>query len=250
VAGARCTQLPLLQFNPRHATSTSPTPRSSPDQGPINKIHDVCAYAKASSSAAAAVTAAAARRRTMSREILAVDDVFYDDGTPSSPSSEKDHEKDAPPSGRIGDQIPHALLEELAPNGEGEYILDKVNAMSEAEALEIVRESLAFHDDDWNFPSDMRARMQRLVAEGRKGYGDDYDRDLRIDAVMMRYSSPYPGVRAVAEPVDDDTVPIETPRAYFLGIVWAVIGTFVSTFFNSRFPSVGPSLYPTRAGRY
>jgi hypothetical protein len=28
-------------------------------------------------------------------------------------------------------------------------------------------------------------------------------------------------------------------RAYFLGIGWAVIGTFMATFFNSRFPAIG-----------
>lgn len=83
----------------------------------------------------------------------------------------------------------------------------------------------------------MRQRMVRLL-EGRKLYGDFYDRDLRIDATMMRYSSPYPGVRAVAEPLDNTDVPIETFRAYFLGIGWAVIGTFMATFFNSRFPAI------------
>jgi hypothetical protein len=176
-------------------------------------------------------------------ESIAVHEALYEKGhedrSPTTPSSEKDLEKYTGARGEFGDQIPHELLESLAPNGEEDYILDKINSMSEEEALAIIRESLVFHDDDWNFPSDMRARMKRLSEEGRDGYGEMYDRDLRIDAVMMRYSSPYPGVRAVAEPVDDDTIPIETPRAYFLGIVWAIIGTFVSTFFNSRFPSVG-----------
>ncbi|AEO58436.1 hypothetical protein MYCTH_2110752 [Thermothelomyces thermophilus ATCC 42464] len=49
-------------------------------------------------------------------------------------------------------------------------------------------------------------------------YGEFYDRDLRIDAVMVRYSSPYPGVRAVAEIMDDSSTPTETARAYFLAI--------------------------------
>lgn len=108
-----------------------------------------------------------------------------------------------------GDQITHEMLEVLAPNGEGDYILEKINNMTEEEAIAIVDESVKFHADDWNFPSEMRDRMKRLL-EGRKLYGDFYDRDLRIDATMMRYSSPYPGVRAVAEPLDNADVPIET----------------------------------------
>lgn len=118
-----------------------------------------------------------------------------------------------------GDQIPHEMLETLAPNGEAEYILDKINNMSEEEAVDIVTESLRFHSDDWNFPSDMRERMGRLL-QGRKLYGEFYDRDLRIDATMMRWSSPYPGVRAVQELEMNDHIPIETFRAYFLGIGW------------------------------
>jgi hypothetical protein len=79
--------------------------------------------------------------------------------------------------------------------------------------------------------------MQRLL-DGPKLYGNFYERDLRIDATILRYSSPYHGVRSVAELVDDTSVPVETIRSYFLGISWAVIGTFVSTFFNSRFPGI------------
>jgi hypothetical protein len=144
-------------------------------------------------------------------------------------------------SSNVGDQIPHELLEELAPNGEGEYILGKINEMSEEEALAIVEEAHEFFSDDWNLPTDMRERMAKLL-KGPKVYGEYYERDLKIDAVMVRWSSPYPGVRSVAELQDNENVPIETFRAYFLGVGWAVIGTFMATFFNSRFPAICKSL--------
>lgn len=44
-----------------------------------------------------------------------------------------------------GDQISHEMLEILAPNGEGDYILDIINNMTEDEAVAIVDESVKFH---------------------------------------------------------------------------------------------------------
>ncbi|KAM0666872.1 hypothetical protein ACQRIT_005572 [Beauveria bassiana] len=157
---------------------------------------------------------------------------------PPSPDAEK-HGVHASVGGvPYADQIPHEMMEGLAPNGEADYIRDKINHMSEDEALAIIQESYEFHSDDWNFPADMRERMRKCL-QGPKVYGEWYERDLRIDAVMMKYSSPYPGVRAVASPLDDEDVPVETIRAYFLGVGWAIIGTFMATFFNSRFPGIG-----------
>jgi hypothetical protein len=119
---------------------------------------------------------------------------------------------------RVGDQISHEHLEQLAPNSDGDraHLLEKINEMSEEEALDIITDAVQFFDDDWNFPGEMMERMKRLL-QGPKVYGDFYDRDLRIDAVLLKWSSPYPGVRAVAEIRDSDVNP-ETFRAYFLGI--------------------------------
>ncbi len=63
-----------------------------------------------------------------------------DDGI--APEVETDPEKmpTRVTEGRFSEQIPHEMLEELAPNGEGEYLLDKINGLTEDEALDIVRE--------------------------------------------------------------------------------------------------------------
>jgi hypothetical protein len=137
-------------------------------------------------------------------------EIIENDGiTPNTFGSDPEKTSPQATDEQFGDQITHEMLEVLAPNGEGDYILEKINNMTEEEALAIIDESVKFHADDWNFPSEMRERMKRLL-QGRKLYGDFYDRDIRIDATMMRYSSPYPGVRAVAEPLDNTDVPIET----------------------------------------
>jgi hypothetical protein len=167
---------------------------------------------------------------------------IIDDGVKPNMSGSDPEKTPQANSERFGDQITHEMLKDLAPNGEGDYILEKINTMTEEEALAIVQESVTFHVDDWNFPSEMMKRMKQLL-QGPKLYGEFYDRDLRIDATMMKYSSPYPGVRAVADPLDDTDVPVETIRAYFLGICWAIIGTFMSTFFNSRFPSISKIIF-------
>ena len=69
----------------------------------------------------------------------AVEEVQPDDGIATAVS---DPEKMPArvTEGLISDQIPHQMLEELAPNGETEYILDKINNMTEDDALDIVRE--------------------------------------------------------------------------------------------------------------
>ncbi|CAN6674818.1 oligopeptide transporter 2 [Trichomonascus vanleenenianus] len=135
------------------------------------------------------------------------------------------------------EEISEELLDVIAPNGEREYALQKIGNMTEEEAMDIIIEAIKDHENDWNFPPDMKPTLERLT-QGAKAYGPDYERDLRVNAYLLRYSSPYPEVRSVSDPNDDSSIPIETFRAYFLGIAWAVIGTFVSTFFNSRFPAI------------
>jgi hypothetical protein len=50
--------------------------------------------------------------------------------------------------------------------------------------------------------------------------------------------SPYPEVRAAVSNVDDPTMPVNTPRMWFLGFFWAIIIAGVNQFFFFRYPNV------------
>jgi OPT family small oligopeptide transporter len=135
------------------------------------------------------------------------------------------------------------VLEEVAPNGGVEYILSKIEEMSDEEALQIVTEAIPFHQDDWNFPPRTMDKL-KMIVRGPEASGLDklsYSVDLRMQACLLVYSSPYPEVRSIMDYNDDPTTPVETFRAYLLGLVWTTIGAGVNTFFNSRFPGISIS---------
>lgn len=64
---------------------------------------------------------------------------------------------------------------------------------------------------------------------------DEYDSfDIRAFASAIKFHSPYQEVRAVVDPEDDPTIPVETFRAYFLAIIWSVIGSGFNEFFFTQ----------------
>ena len=50
--------------------------------------------------------------------------------------------------------------------------------------------------------------------------------------------SPYPEVRSAVSNTDDPSMPINTFRAWFIGIIWAIIIPGLNQFFFFRYPSV------------
>lgn len=66
----------------------------------------------------------------------------------------------------------------------------------------------------------------------------DWNLQLRTEAVMIAYHSPYPEVRSVTNPYDDYHLPVETFRVYVLGIIWSALGAFVNQFFAERQPGI------------
>lgn len=66
----------------------------------------------------------------------------------------------------------------------------------------------------------------------------DWPLQVRLEAAIIEFYSPYPEVRAVTEPFDDPTIACETIRVYILGVIWTAIGAVVDQFFSGRQPAI------------
>ncbi|KAK6462456.1 OPT oligopeptide transporter protein-domain-containing protein [Scheffersomyces coipomensis] len=172
------------------------------------------------------------------------------------------------------------------------FMFEKIENISIPESLEILQELVVVHKDDINIPTaDMdllhdlineAGSHQDLTVKENLNYSlkekklqssssesitdlineDVYDSDyhkvvdwnlqVRLEAALIAYHSPYPEVRAVTDPYDDPSIPVETVRMYIAGIIWTGIGCFINQFFIERQPNIGLSssvvqvfLYPT-----
>ncbi|KAK9258613.1 OPT oligopeptide transporter protein-domain-containing protein [Lipomyces tetrasporus] len=124
-----------------------------------------------------------------------------------------------------------------------EYLFDKVMTMSLEDGLQVLKAAAEYHFDDVNFPE---LTMKKILAllEGPDAYDgdvDSYELDIKIEACMIKYHSPYPEVRAVCDPYDDPELPVETIRMYILGVFWVSVGAFVNEFFHQRQPRLNIS---------
>lgn len=71
-----------------------------------------------------------------------------------------------------------------------------------------------------------------VIADEVLQYGPDEILDASAD------DAPLPEVRAVVRPYDDDTLPVNTFRAWFLGLIFTVVGAGVNQFFSMRYPGI------------
>ncbi|KAK9385885.1 OPT oligopeptide transporter protein-domain-containing protein [Lipomyces mesembrius] len=142
------------------------------------------------------------------------------------------------------DRLKHGInkdLDDLLDIGPAtNFIFDMMSTLSENEAMEVLREAVEYHEDDYNFPAHTLEKMHLLLA-GEEEYGMDHESyvlDLLLEATLMKFHSPYPEVRAICDPMDDVNLPVETIRAYVLGILWVAIGSFINELFSFRQPSL------------
>ncbi|KAK7203601.1 putative oligopeptide transporter [Myxozyma melibiosi] len=136
-------------------------------------------------------------------------------------------------TGDTGDEDPFA-------DRASHYLYDRMLETSLERALEILREAVEYHYGDVNFEDSTYEKIKLLV-EGPEAYGTDYETyelDARLEATVIHFHSPYPEVRAVTDPFDDPTIPVETIRAYVIGAAWVGVGAFINEFFTFRQPAL------------
>ncbi|KAF8496641.1 OPT oligopeptide transporter [Hysterangium stoloniferum] len=75
------------------------------------------------------------------------------------------------------------------------------------------------------------------IAEVAGAFFDDPNLDK--NHLQLEDDSPYPEVRSAVANTDDDTMPVDTLRAWLIGFMWAIILPGLNQFFFFRYPSVG-----------
>jgi len=70
---------------------------------------------------------------------------------------------------------------------------------------------------------------------------DFQDPNVEGDLAALEDDSPYPEVRSAVANTDDPEMPVNTFRAWFLGIIWAILIPGINQFFFFRYPSVNVS---------
>ncbi|KAL3952514.1 hypothetical protein ACCO45_012457 [Purpureocillium lilacinum] len=125
---------------------------------------------------------------------------------------------DGSPAVEIKGAWPDNENTESIANGEARYnIVDKIRCMYYE------------HLHDYNFPGDILQRAANLIKQNRSDVDMEVAQALASDFHEQKEhilkNSPYPEVRAVVDPTDDPSMPVNTFRAWFLGSVFAILGT-------------------------
>lgn len=127
----------------------------------------------------------------------------------------------------------------LAPMDDIEQVITKIEVLGVEECRQILTEMLEYHKYDYNFSDTTRVHFQTLINGPTENQTpEEWETELKTETAVNKFFSPYPEVRAITNPVDDETMPCETIRAHFLGLAWAVISQFTNSLFNSRYPQI------------
>lgn len=147
----------------------------------------------------------------------------------------------------MSEKLP-AFVEGVAPRGSPDE--EKIDATSvpsqgdesKEDAFAQLRELYAEHQLDYNFPHDLLLRAKRALDDENADPNQDNTRRLVTEfqhqKQLAEHDSPYPEVRAVVDPTDDPSLPVNTFRVWVLGTIFAILGTGIDQFFSLRYPGI------------
>ncbi|KAL7416455.1 OPT-domain-containing protein [Mrakia frigida] len=118
-------------------------------------------------------------------------------------------------------------------------VYDRAILLTLEEVTEILEHAWMEHHDDPNFPPAVRAKMEYFLS-GDASTLENYEllfEEMKIEAALIRFSSPYPEVRSVVPCVDNWELPVSTFRVWFMGTLWCGLGSFINQFFSIRQPT-------------
>lgn len=141
----------------------------------------------------------------------------------------------------IGQKLNAAPDEETGYDKNVKYIALRVSELTDDESRQIISAFLNVHFDDNNLSSQYKDHLEEVTrgdVDEKDETPEDFSLELRFQAALIKYWSPYMEVRAVTDAYDDPNIACETFRAYFVGFIWMVIGSGVNQFFAFRQPSI------------
>lgn len=100
---------------------------------------------------------------------------------------------------------------------------------------QVLRAAVKEHRLDPNFPE---KTMEKIQYDLDQPHSKEIDLEEKALEEELEEDSPYPEVRAAVSNQDDPTMPVDTFRAWFIGLIFACAGAFLNQFFAIRYPYV------------
>jgi len=124
-----------------------------------------------------------------------------------------------------------------------EEAIQNAENLTEEEVREAARHIVEYHSTDPNFNPAALALARAFLEDSnlKETSPAEYEKvyqEMRVEAALIIYNSPYAEVRAVVDNHDDPTIPASTVRAWVIGLVFVAAGAFINQFFSIRYPSI------------
>ncbi|KAI5271558.1 OPT-domain-containing protein [Aureobasidium subglaciale] len=165
--------------------------------------------------------------------------IQQNDGEKASSRQDDDNSLDEK---RVPGETEVLELHDIAPldvENDVDAVMDKVTVLTIDDCRKLITELLEEHKNDYNFSSSQKAKLVHLLKGPEEGQStEEWEIALKKETAVNTFYSPYPEVRSITTPHDDPSISCETIRAHLLGYLWACIGQFVNSLFNSRYPTI------------